>query len=170
MFLDLSLRKKQVSEEIITFAPGLTFRIVFAIIAGFVLLGMGITGVFSTVPFIFALVCILVTVYNEQWLFDKKRGIIEHRFGLLPLFKRKTIAFTDVASFEYVTFLRGSISSSTQRKQSLFQKTIFRFSVVTQSGDKVVIETGNVNRRYNLQSELQQIAEFCSVPLHSTAN
>ena len=167
MFLDLSLRKKQVSEDIISFAPGISFRIVFAIIAGFVFLGMGLTGVFSTVPFIFALVCFIVTLYNEQWLFNRKTGKIEHRFGLLPFYKRNRIDFKEVSSFEFVTFIRGSVSNSSRKRQTLFQKTIFRFSLITDSGKQVVIETGNLTRRYNLQAELQQIADFCSKPFHS---
>ena len=56
--------------------------------------GQGINS--SVLPLILCIVTGLGAFYEERWIFDRKRGVCENRFGLVHFHRRRSIPFDEI--------------------------------------------------------------------------
>lgn len=70
----------------------------------------------SVVGWIVIVVLLLAFLYRETWFFDRKKGEIDHRFGLLIASRRLVFPLGEVGSFRLVPWVRGGIAGSAEEK------------------------------------------------------
>ena len=137
-----------------------------------------------TIPL--ALVCItaLSALYEERWIFDKKRDILENRFGLLILSRKKSVPLTELARVELDSFIRGHAddTAGTQPSDSRqkFEKAslrdilkppqrrhiyrIIRLRVVDKQENAYVLDSTRTHRFEEFRLSGGKIADFCGIP------
>lgn len=191
MELRLQLRRK--SEDVLVLGFPIWVRIVFGAIALIPLYGLVNDGVLYIVPTLLLFVCVLAALYNETWIFDRARRIIEYRFGLLVLFKRRVFPFDDVASLELDEFVKGSIGGalsgprpagadgpsgspaeseehSERRAGFLRRRRMTSLTLVLKDDTRVRIETQSKRVSSSTPSDgdaayHDRISSFCDIPL-----
>lgn len=109
---NFNLVAKKKTDELLVLTMTIGFRVMFFAIALFVAIGLYSVQTVAVVPVIILVVSCLAGLYNEAWYFNKNSGIVEHRFGLLFLFKRKTYSLDNIGQVEVRSFARGSLTSS----------------------------------------------------------
>ncbi len=114
---NFNLVAKKKTDELLVLTMTIGFRVMFFAIALFIAIGLYSVQTVAVVPVIILFVSCLAGLYNEAWYFNKKSGIVEHRFGLLFLFKRKTYALADIGRVEVRSFTRGSLTSSMSSRE-----------------------------------------------------
>ena len=136
-----------------------------------------------TIPL--ALVCVtgLSALYEERWIFDKNRDILENRFGLLILSRKKSIPLTELARVELDSFVKGGAdntggaqpSDSLQRSEKahfhgLFKAPqrryiyrIIRLRVVDKKEKAYVLDSSRAHRIEEFRLIGRRIADFCKI-------
>lgn len=87
--------------------------LIFAAVAAALAFGGSDPGI---VGWIVATVLLLSFLYEESWVFDKEKGEIRHRFGLLVAARRLVIPLAGVSGFRLVPWVRGGIPGSAEEK------------------------------------------------------
>jgi hypothetical protein len=141
-----------------------------------------------TIPL--ALVCVtgLSALYEERWIFDKNRDILENHFGLLIFSRKKSIPLTELARVEVDSFVKGRAddtpgaledaqpSHSPQRAEKahlhgLFKAPqrryiyrIIRLRVVDKQEKGYVLDSNRAHRIEEFLLIGRKIADFCGIP------
>lgn len=113
---NFSLVVNQKSDSLLTLTLSWGFRIVFIAIAVFIAAGMFTVQAYSAFPIVLLLLSVLAGLYNESWLFNKQNNTVEHRLGLLFLYRRKTFDLSKIQRLELRSFSRGITALSRASK------------------------------------------------------
>jgi len=104
-----SLNLKQISKDTLRLAMPIGFRIILLVIAGVFTAAMIAFGSVSWFTLVIIILCLIASIYQDTWIFDRETGTAEHRLGLFLLCTRKTIPLTDIRNVEFNRFARGSL-------------------------------------------------------------
>ncbi len=142
----------------------------------------------NAVPFLFVLSSAFGLLYNDCWIFDRKKGSYESRLGLLFLYKSRRGELSNLAGVRVEEFTKGRFEQAKERvappeehpaaagvsalrdearggnspRRGLLQ--IARLLMEDAQGATLVLDTARGNRRMELQRTGLKIAEFCGVP------
>ena len=172
----------------------LRFRLIlvfFFVLSFFVLLsslsaGGRITS--SIVPFILVFITGLSALYQERWIFDKPRNVFENHFGLLVLFRKRSIPLEELTRVELEAFTKGHTGELLEEKDSprpadsrphpdaallggLFRAPqrryaygILRLMVVDRQEKVYVLDSAKAHRVDRFRQTGRRIADFCGIP------
>ena len=166
----------------------LRFRLIlvfFFVLSFFVLLsslsaGGRITS--SIVPFILVFITGLSALYQERWIFDRRRNVFENYFGLLILYRKRSIPLKELVRVELESFTKGHVGNSPGEKErpadspstalgSLFRALqrrhvygILRLMVVDRQEKIYVLDSAKAYRIEGFRQTGRRIAEFCGIP------
>jgi len=170
--IGLTLRIQEQTENRLFLSLPLRFRVLFFIIAGFICLGLIISGQFHPTPMVIILISVASALYNESWRFDGKLETVEHRFGLVFLFKRTVIALDTIQAVTISRFVKGRIAVPKPGEETgiskvgrfSLQKGLLTLSLELNDGRATVIETVPERAGKELERKGSTIARFCAVP------
>lgn len=147
----------------------LRFRLSFLGIAVFILFALVATSEESllqsrnTVPLVIAFVSIIGSLYNERWIFDKGKNLVEHHMGLLFFYRRKKFALDTLRKVRVTTFCLGKIYDEGKEGRN-FRRMI---SLSLQDHNETVFKLEVVKYAYlaTIRHTAERIARFCEIPL-----
>ena len=163
--LELALRLYRKSENEWELRLPHSFRFVFGFIVLITLTGMIAVGRFYAFPLVIVLISFAATLYNETWIIDRNREVFEYRFGLLFLFKRREIPFSEVSSLKVKRFTKGLPSDRGLAKPTTLRRDFIRISLITKDDRMINMETHKETRNEDLYKSAHDIAEFCGKPI-----
>lgn len=156
----LQVKKTDDNKLILRLPPGL--KIVFLFFAVFILTSMiyfpieeGARGT-NFIPVLFLVMAVFVTLYEEKWIFDRKKKVIESRVGLMFYFSRITFDMKDLKK------VKISEIKKPNRHTAKYHKMTLVFNNDTEKDLEIVYfrELGKLIKNAEL------IAGFCDVPLY----
>jgi hypothetical protein len=116
-------------------------------------------------PLFFALVLFTAGTYRESWTFDRARGSMTYRFGMLFIYRKRTRSLDDIESFTLSHFRKGAKGLRPVVK-SRANRLYTTFSVVMTDGDVYPIEIIRLKRSAGrTEQAAAAIARYCEVPL-----
>jgi hypothetical protein len=166
----------------------LRFRLIlvfFFVLSSLVLLSSLSSGgriASSIVPFILVFITGLSALYHERWIFDKRRNVFENHFGLLILYRTRSIPLKELTRVELEAFTKGHVGNSPEEKErpadspstalgSLFRTPqrrhvygILRLMVVDRQEKIYVLDSAKTYRIDGFRQTGRRIAEFCGIP------
>jgi hypothetical protein len=169
-------------------SPSLRFRLVlvfFFVLSCLVLLSSLSSGgriTSSIVPFILVFITGLSALYQERWIFDKRRNVFENHFGLLILYRKQSIPLKELERVELEAFIKGHVGNSPEEKErpadspstalgSLFRAPlrrhaygILRLMVVDRQEKIYVLDSAKAHRIDGFRQTGRKIADFCGIP------
>jgi len=140
-----------------------------------------------TIPLILVCVTGLSALYEERWIFDKNRDILENCFGLLILSRKKSVPLTELARVELDSFMKGHMvetrdtledeqtPNSPQRSekshlhgllkapQRRYIYRIIRLRVVDKQEKAYVLDSNRAHRIEEFRLIGRKIADFCNI-------
>lgn len=160
---------------------GAGFRVAFALIAAFILIGSYTTGSLAVLPGILAFLSLVAVFYDERWIFDMGSKEATRHFGLVFLHRTRTYSLEHAEYFEYASFLEGSgpsapsepSSGSEDRaggagpmmKRRPFQRRFETLSLITSDGDRLDVDKQRSRSTGQLRDIGEKLADYCNVPL-----
>lgn len=163
---NITLQLIRKGEDRILLAPHIYFRLGFAFICSILVVGMR-TSPGEPLPvtgLIILSAALLAVFYDERWIFDRARGSIEFRWGLLFLYRKKVYLFPDVETFTFITLQRGRvINPDEETARSGARYTLF--GLITRGGEKRSIEMIKSRLAPGLREKAELISDFCGLPL-----
>jgi len=177
----LTLKRRRPARLVLS--PSLSYRVTFALLlaaAALILLSgvlfNGEATVFlgiNTVPLLFVLATGLALLYNDCWVFDLEKGVVESRFGLLFLFRRRTLPIADLASIQISSFTKGRVidepgaetaPARVEARRRFFMPRMLTLTAVDVHGNARVLDTSRAGRLSRLERTGRRIADFCGIP------
>jgi hypothetical protein len=182
--LQFSLVLNRKSDQHLSLTMSLGFRVLFIAITLFILIGMLVVQVFTIFPLLILAISFLASIYNEAWTFDTERDLVEHRIGVLFLFKRITHSISEIDCFELKSFVRGTLFTSSGKElqseevrkkaqpfgnlgksRSLPPQTYNTLTMYLNNGTSYNIETIKTRYHEEFERKAEEIAEFVDKPL-----
>ena len=141
-----------------------------------------------TIPLVLVCVTGLGALYEERWIFDKDRNILENRFGLLILSRKKRFPLTQLARVELDSFTKGHmvetrgtledeqtpnlpqtspkahLHSLLKAPQRRYMYRIIRLRVVDKDEKVYVLDSTRAHRFEEFRLTGRKIAGFCAIP------
>ena len=172
----------------------LRFRLIlvfFFVLSSLVLLSSLSSGgriTSSIVPFILVFITGLSALYHERWIFDKRRDVFENHFGLLILYRKRSIPLNELTRVELEAFTKGHTGEPLEEKESprpadsrshpdaaslgsLFRAPqrrhaygILRLMVVDRQEKVYVLDSAKAHRIDGFRQTGRRIADFCGIP------
>ncbi|TVQ95792.1 MAG: hypothetical protein EA403_17335 [Spirochaetaceae bacterium] len=154
------------------------WRMVFLVCALF-LAAAGFTAErIYALPATGAVLSLLAVLYDERWAFSRDAATVESRFGLLPVFFRRT-TFALSALDTVLLRQRGAVNPGGTTAdpaavpmvpvvlQKRFARLSLRFTDDAGLHQLVTVQTESHRRSDYLRGIGQAVAEFCDVPFES---
>ena len=167
MFLfGLHLILKQYSEDRLVLLIPLRFRLFMIFIVLFILFALlsftpgGMTELFSTantLPLLLVLFSFLSSLYQECWTWEHSTGLLQYKFGLLFLYKNKTIKLSDLDRVEVLLIKRSSIPGK--------PRAVIALSLHDRKGNNYRLENSSYSHLKEITTMGEKIALFCDIPL-----
>ena len=167
MFLfGLHLILKQYSEDRLVLLIPLRFRLFMIFIVLFILFALlsftpgGMTELFSTantLPLLIVFISLLSSLYQESWTWEHSTGLLQYKFGLLFLYKNRTIKLSDLDRVEVLLIKRSSIPGK--------PRAVIALSLHDRKGNSHRLENSSYNRLKEITTMGERIALFCDIPL-----
>ena len=152
-----SLTLKRRGADRLVLSPSLSFRILFALLlaaALFILVSSLASGVEPSLrertvraSLILAVIMGAGVLYNDCWIFDRRRGTAESRFGIFLLCRRRSVPLEELRAVRVHAVRRMT-----------------RLVVVDGRGSELLLDSARGTRREALEQTGGRIAEFCGVP------
>ncbi len=161
--LHLVLKERSPSVVELTLPAG--FRITFGIIALVFLGSMATLDRVSALPVAITAVTVVAGLYEERWKFDRGRGVVEHRYGLLVFSGRSLVDFGSIESFVLSNFREAPDDHGFSAQKSIALRSLVSLQLLTHDGKCRTIEIRANRHNDSLKSNAERIGEFCSIPL-----
>ena len=141
-----------------------------------------------TIPLILVCVTGLSALYEERWIFDKNRDILENCFGLLILSRKKSIPLAELARVELDSFTKGHMGetrgtledeqtpilpqpsknahlhSLLKAPQRRYMYRIIRLRIMDKQEKAYALDSTRAQRIEEFRLTGRKIADFCSIP------
>jgi hypothetical protein len=124
----------------------------------------------NAAPLLFFLASLVAVFYNDSWIFDRDRGTLENRFGLLPLYRSMRFDLGTLRRVGIESFRKGRLGagareggSEMEHRRGLFTH-IDRLVAWDAEDNAHVLDTARGTHRAALERTGRRIAEFCGVP------
>jgi len=167
MFLfGIHLTLKQYSKEKLALLIPLRFRLFMIFIALFILFALlsftpgGITELLTaanTLPLLIVLFSLLSSLYQESWTWEHSTGLLQYKFGLLFLYRNRTIKLSDLDRVEVSLIKRSSIPGK--------PRALLALSLHDRKGGSYRLENSSYSRLKEITTMGERIALFCEIPL-----
>jgi hypothetical protein len=142
----------------------------------------------NLLPLLLVIVTGLGALYEERWIFDRKRSLFENHFGLIFLSRKRRTSLDELARVELDSFVRGrlddredlpedagSLKSAPRSEKSSFTSflgltpkrhayRIVKLMVVDTHEKTYVLDTAKGHRLEDFRRTGKRIAEFCGLP------
>ena len=116
-------------------------------------------------PFFVASILFIAAVYQEVWIFDKKKRTVVYEFGLVFAHRRKVFLFDEIEAFELTHFKKGTRSMKTGVKRGA-NRLYVTFSLVMHHEEKHDIEIIRLKKSAGrTEHAAVVIARYCGVEL-----
>lgn len=108
---------------------------------------------------------VIIMLYEESWIFDRRKGQVFHFHGILPLKKSRVISFEEIEALSVSAFRKGSVGESvgSGEKKRFFQRDLIRFSLVLRDSSRRDIEITEAKHGDTLRQRTATIAEFMNI-------
>jgi len=151
---------RTVSERRMVYSTSSGFRVVFAIIAGFLIFSsQGQPGV---ILIILIALSLLGALYLERWVFDKEANLFEKNVGLLFLHTRKQ------QPLEHLTKIVLREVGPSYQDRPRMMKAVSRqaaiLAIVDQSGTNHGLDMIKGSSLREARDSAQKLAKFCDIP------
>ncbi len=148
-----SLRLSASQPAVLRLGAPVSFRIVFGVVALFMIGVMVTGGRASPVALVLLALSLVGVLFVDEWLFDTAAAEIRHRTGLLFAARTRRYPTADV---EEVRLHRGPAGG--------FSARFYRVAVALQSGGELSVEMDKTTDD-SLAGHAQAIADHLGVPL-----
>ncbi|MFW6363050.1 MAG: hypothetical protein ACOC0D_04310 [Spirochaeta sp.] len=98
---DLHLRLKPVKTDQVHIHIPVQFRALFGVLAVLTVWVAGITGNWNPVAIGVLLLAIFGSLYDERWIFDRKRNEVHYRIGFLFIGRHLVLQMREIDRFEF---------------------------------------------------------------------
>ena len=151
------------------------FRIILAVTAGGLFVGMLGREGFALVPFIVILLLLVGASYIERWTFSLADGAVIYQIGLAFAHRREEYPLEDISGLGVKVFTKGRFFEESDGEAESFGGEGFRFrpfrrrhvrlSLFLENGEELDIETQPTRGGQNVGDRAQEIASFIGKPL-----
>ena len=142
----------------------------------------------NLLPLILVIITGLSALYEERWVFDRKKNVFENHFGLIFLSRKRRTSLDQLARVEIDSFIRGrledredlpedtgSFKSAPRSEKSSFTSflgftpkrhavQIVKLTVVDKQEKTYVLDTAKGHRAEDFRRTGKRIADFCNIP------
>ena len=156
----------------------ISFRILFAVLAAVVGLGMIGAPQIGLFPTIVLLVLVLGALYEERWHFDPNTNTVTSWHGLLVANKARQWSFADIEAVNSAFYLRGSVPGSAPPEENethtygggrrFFQRPQLKYGLILKSGEIVRIEIRRVRDSEKKDYLPNRVSEVLGVPVQES--
>ena len=151
---------RTVSEQRMVYSTSSGFRVVFALIAGFLVFSsQGQPGV---ILIILIALSLLGALYLERWVFDKDANLFEKNVGLLFLHTRKRQPLDHLAKI--VLREVGPSYQDRPRMMKAVSRQAAILAIVDQSGTNHGLDMIKGSSLREARDSAQKLAKFCEIP------
>jgi hypothetical protein len=171
----LTLKKRARGRLILS--PSLVYRagfgVIFAVAVFISLFGVLFEGDSSPftaaniAPLIFALASGMALAYNDCWVFDRDRGVVENQFGLLLLCRRRHFPLRALRSVAVQSFRKGRVGAAARETRPGAFTRIDRLVALEGAGIVHVLDTERGIHAAALGRTGRRIADHCGIPFES---
>ena len=141
------------------YSTSIGFRIVFAVIAVFLMVSMRQPNV---VVIIFLALSVFGALYLERWVFDKKSNVFEKNVGLLFLHTRKKLPLDRLQ--RVVLREVGPAHHERPRMVRAISRATAILSVVDRDGTSYGLDMVKGASLREIRDSAAKLAEFCDIP------
>jgi hypothetical protein len=163
--LKMHLILRRPSESQFELALPISFRIIFACIAGILVASMLSLGATPLIPMIITIVTILAALYEERWIFNAESHTVVHNSGLIKLCTRRTIAFGEIESFVLVNYREIPNETVLSARRGVALRSLVSLQIITSNGGSRTVEIRSNRHGGTLKQSAEIIADFCNKPL-----
>ena len=174
-FFDIKLSPTKKNKNVIILNFPYWFRFFLLSIALFIFIMLIITSKnnninffssYNLIPLIILFLLIIFSMYNECWIFDKRKKYISQQNGLLFLYRTKRIMKNDLLEIELILLDKKSmINLSKQNNKSKYKDKIIRLGLITKDEKTIIIEYYKLYQLAKIKKISQQIALYCGIDL-----
>ncbi len=151
---------RAVSERRMVYSTSSGFRIVFALIAGFLIFSS--RGQPGLILIVLIALSALGALYLERWVFDKDANLFEKNVGLLFLHTRKRMTLDHLA--KVVLREVGPAYQDRPRMMKAVSRQAAILSVVDRSGTNHGLDMIKGASLREARDSAQKLAKFCDIP------
>ncbi len=163
--LNISLRLQHLTSDVLLLRLPHIFRVFFGILTVILIYGLFTSEDVPILPAIILLISVLALLYDERWRFDRARGVVEWRIGLVGLVKPGSVQLDEVERFVLGELTKGAVPGGVEGRSRLVQRRYVHLTMTTKSGDEYDIERRAARSGENLQTIAREVARFCERPL-----
>jgi hypothetical protein len=104
-------------------------------------------------------------LYEERWIFDRDRGVMEGRFGILFLYRRRVLPLREIGGIRLEQFRRGSAGEDGNAGSGKRPwRMIVRLAALDAHGSPIVLDSAGGLRVDELRRTGKRIGQYCGVP------
>lgn len=176
--MELKLRPRTLADGSLVLELGNGFRVLFAVLAGVVALGMVTARAVAPVPLAALVLLSVGAMYMERWHVDVGAAVVTAQLGLLPLHRTRRWAIGDLEAVEFTHYRAGSIPGSPQpdpaqpdtsldssRGARVFRRHFLVYNLATRDGSAVRVEVRRIRNWEEDRAVPERLAAALNVPL-----
>jgi hypothetical protein len=153
--------KRKGDQLVLRFSPFV--RISVGSIAVLVLAAMIAGGSFSAFPIVLFSICVIAILYDERWIFDRKRVV--RRIGLLIVARERSWKIEEIDRLYVSRFVKGSPTRLPREKVDSFRRQQLTLYLLLKNGDRETIETMPADFAIDLTSIAKDIRKATLITL-----
>lgn len=150
---------REVSERRLVYSTSVAFRVVFAVIAVFLIVSVRQPNV---IVVIFLTLSVFGALYLERWVFDKERNLFEKNVGLLFLHTRKRLPLDRLQ--RVVLREVGPAHHERPRMVRAISRAAAILSVVDRDGKSYGLDMVKGSSMQETRNSAVKLARFCGIP------
>ena len=171
--LNMTLRLSRPDKNTLVLRLPYTFRLILALAAVALLVGMIGREGFAVVPFIVILLLAAAASYMERWRFSLADGEVRYRVGLPFAYRQERYPISEVEALGLNEFTKGRLFESggeepgndTGPRLRPFKRRYVRLSLFLITGDELDIETQPARGGRDVGDRAEEICRFIGKPL-----
>lgn len=153
-------------EKRIILAFPLGFRLIYLTAAAVLLAAAAVKSFQNPLTLILFFIALLSGLYEERWIADRERGVLEARRGLLWPYKQHLYPFERITCFNLRFVMRGSLSVDPNQKKGLHTKPLLRLEAHLTDGEVLALEVDSAKKEEKMRRQGEALAAAAEKPLH----